>query len=147
MISPNQQKFFHEGSLIMRQRLSILTVLLVAAVLFAFAGQLVMAQEEKAAEPEKSLYDRLGGVYAIASVVDVLIEKLLVNEILNANPLIDKARKDVPAAGIKFHLTALICSLAGGPESYSGRDMKSSHAHLNINEKEWDAMVVDFVAT
>ena len=120
---------------------------MMVAVLFAFAGQLVMAQEEKAAEPEKSLYDRLGGVYAIASVVDVLIEKLLVNEILNANPLIDKARKDVPAAGIKFHLTALICSLAGGPESYSGRDMKSSHAHLNINEKEWDAMVVDFVAT
>ena len=131
----------------MRQKLSIIAVLTVAAILFAFAGQLVMAQEEKAAEPEKSLYERLGGVYAIASVADVLIEKLLVNEILNANPLIDEARKQVPAAGIKFHLTALICSLSGGPEVYSGRTMADSHAHLNINEEQWDAMVADFVAT
>lgn len=131
----------------MRQKLSIIAVLTVAAILFAFAGQLVMAQEEKAAEPEKSLYERLGGVYAIASVADVLIEKLLVNEILNANPLIDEARKQVPAAGIKFHLTALICSLSGGPEVYSGRTMVESHAHLNINEEQWDAMVADFVAT
>ena len=131
----------------MRQKLSIIAVLMVAATLFAFAGQLVKAQEEKAAEPEKSLYERLGGVYAIASVADVLIEKLLVNEILNANPLIDEARKKVPAAGIKFHLTALICSLSGGPEVYSGRTMVESHAHLNINNEQWDAMVADFVAT
>ena len=131
----------------MRQKLSIIAVLTVAAILFAFAGQLVMAQEEKAAEPEKSLYERLGGVYAIASVADVLIEKLLVNEILNANPLIDEARKQVPAAGIKFHLTALICSLSGGPEVYSGRTMAESHAHLNITNEQWDAMVADFVAT
>ena len=87
----------------MRQKLPILAVLVMAAILFSFAGQLVMAQEEKAAEPEKSLYDRLGGVYAIASVVDVLIEKLMVNEILNANPLIDKARTQVPAAGISLN--------------------------------------------
>ena len=72
----------------MRQKLSIIAVLMMAAVLFAFAGQLVMAQEEKSAEPEKSLYDRLGGAYAIASVVDVLIDKLLVNDVLNANPKI-----------------------------------------------------------
>ena len=79
--------------------------------------------------------------------MDVLIEKLLVNEILNANPLIDEARKSVPAAGIKFHLTALICSLSGGPENYTGRSMLDSHAHLNINNEQWDAMVADFVAT
>lgn len=131
----------------MRQKLSLIAVLIMAAVLFTLAGQLAMAQEEKVAEPEKSLYDRLGGAYAIASVVDVLIEKLLVNDVLNANPKIKEARDNVPKAGIKFHLTGLICSLAGGPESYSGRNMAESHAHLNINEKEWDAMVVDFVAT
>jgi hemoglobin len=131
----------------MRQKLSIVAVLVMAAVLFAFAGQLVMAQEEKAAEPEKSLYERLGGVYAIASVVDLFVEKLLVNDVLNANPLIDEARKRVPKAGLKFHVTALVCSLSGGPEVYSGRTMVAAHAHLNINEEQWNAMVADFVAT
>ena len=44
-------------------------------------------------------------------------------------------------------MTALVCQATGGPCTYSGRSMKDSHKHLYISEKEWDAMVVDFVAT
>src|SRR5262245_43219731 len=51
----------------------------------------------------KSLYDRLGGVYNIATVVDDFIERLLVNATLNANPAITEARARVPKAGLKFH--------------------------------------------
>ncbi len=120
----------------------IVTALVVVGFL---AAQPVLAQE-KAVEKEKSLYERLGGVYSIATVVDDFIERLLVNDILNANPKIDEARKRVPKAGLKFHVTALVCQLSGGPEVYTGRNMKDSHVHLNISEKEWDAMVVDFVA-
>lgn len=119
-------------------------MLMMAVVLLS--GQVVQAQE-KPAEPEKSLYDRLGGVYSIATVVDDFIERLLVNEVLNANPKIKEARDRVPKAGLKFRVTALVCQLAGGPEVYTGRNMKESHAHLNISEKEWDAMVADFVAS
>ncbi len=111
-----------------------------------FATQTVSAQE-KATPPEKSLYERLGGVYSIATVVDDFIERLLVNDILNANPKIKEARASVPKAGLKFHVTALVCQLSGGPQVYSGRNMKDSHAHLNISEKEWDAMAADFVAS
>lgn len=132
----------------MRQKVSInLIAILVALIMFSFAGQMVLAQDEDAADMEKSLYERLGGAYAIASVVDALIEKLLVNEVLNANPLISEAHNRLPKAGIKFHVTALVCTLAGGPEKYSGRDMASSHAHLKINEKQWQAFIADFVAT
>ena len=102
-----------------------------------------ITQEKK----EKSLYDRLGGVYAIASVVDDFIERLLVNDILNANPAIKEARERVPKAGLKYRVTELVCEVTGGPQKYTGRSMKDSHKHLNITEKEWDAMVADFKVT
>ena len=81
----------------------------------------------------------------MATVVDAFIEKLLVNDTLNANPAINEARKHVPKAGLKFHVTALVCQVTGGPQTYTGRSMKDAHRHLNISEKEWDAMVHDFV--
>jgi hemoglobin len=96
---------------------------------------------------EKVLYDRLGGVYPIAVVVDDFIERLLANDTLNANPAINEARTRVPAAGLKFHVTSLVCEVTGGPCKYTGRDMKSSHAKLNITQREWDAMVADFRKT
>jgi hemoglobin len=106
------------------------------------ATQTVTAQVK-----QPSLYERLGGTYSIATVVDDFIERLLVNATLNANPAINEARKRVPKAGLKFHVTALVCEVSGGPCKYAGRTMKESHQHLNISPVEWDAMVADFKAT
>jgi hemoglobin len=92
----------------------------------------------------KSLYDRLGGVYSVATVVDDFIERLLVNDTLNANRAIDEARARAPKAGIKFHVTTLVCEVTGGPCKYAGRSMKESHDHLSINEAQWQAMVAEF---
>ncbi|MDA2934852.1 group 1 truncated hemoglobin [Acidobacteria bacterium AH-259-D05] len=103
------------------------------------------AQAEEQSEP--SLYDRLGGVYPIASVVDAFIEKVLVNEILNANPAINEARSRVPKPGLKFHLTAMVCQASGGAEQYTGRSMKETHQNMNITEKEWEALLADFKET
>ncbi len=96
---------------------------------------------------EKSLYDRLGGVYSIATVVDDFIERLLVNNTLNANKAIAEARVRVPRAGLKFQVTALVCEASGGPCKYTGRTMKAAHEQLNISEREWQAMVADFRIT
>jgi hemoglobin len=116
-----------------------------AAVLAA--AVLLISVAIRAAEPKKSLYDRLGGAYAIATVVDTFIEKLLVNDTLNANPAIREARARVPKAGLKFQVTALVCQVTGGPQTYTGRSMKEAHRNLHITEREWDAMVHDFVET
>lgn len=97
--------------------------------------------EEKSA---KSLYQRLGGVYNIAPVVDEFLEVLYVDDVLNANPKIKEARDRVPKAYLKYHVTSLVCQEAGGPEKYTGRGMKESHQHLGITEKEWKAMLADF---
>jgi hemoglobin len=99
--------------------------------------------EKKPAE-SPALYDRLGGVYAIATVVDDFIERLLVNDTLNVNPAIKAARERVPKSGLKYQVTAFVCQATGGPCVYTGRSMKQSHAHLNIGENEWQAMAAEF---
>src|ERR1051325_1750128 len=108
---------------------------------FLSAVLLLNAAAVRAAEAKKSLYERLGGVYSIATVVDAFIEKLLVNDTLNANPAIKEARARVPKAGLKFHVTALVCQVTGGPQMYTGRSMKEAHKNLHITEREWEAMV------
>lgn len=95
-------------------------------------------------KPKQSLYQRLGGVYNIAPVVDEFLEVLYIDDVLNANPRIKEARDRVPKAYLKYHVTSMVCQASGGPEKYTGRGMKESHQHLNITEKEWQAMLVDF---
>jgi len=116
---------------------------LVAAVFMVTAGTTTAMAQVK----QPSLYERLGGAYNIATVVDDFIERLLVNATLNANPAISEARTRVPKAGLKFYVTAMVCEVSGGPCKYTGRAMKESHEKLNISQAEWDAMVVDFKAT
>jgi len=120
--------------------------LVVAAAILTTAGSAAI-QTARAEENLPSLYERLGGAYSIATVVDDFIERLLVNPTLNANPAISEARARVPKAGLKFHVTALVCEVSGGPCKYTGRAMKESHQHLNITRAQWDAMVADFQRT
>lgn len=103
----------------------------------------ILAQDAEA----PTLYERLGGIYPIATVVDDFIERLLVNETLNANPAINEARMRVPKAGLKYRVSTLVGQVTGGPEVYHGRSMKDTHAHLNITETEWQAMLADFKVT
>ena len=96
--------------------------------------------------PEPSLYERLGGVYAIATVVDDFIDRIMVNPKLNANPKVDEAHHKVPPAGFKYLVTEMVCWATGGPQKYTGRSMYDSHVHLQITEAEWQAFLDDFSA-
>jgi hemoglobin len=115
------------------------------AVIAIIAGAATQTARAQVTQP--SLYERLGGTYSIATVVDDFIERLLVNSTLNANPAIKEARARVPKAGLKVHVTTLVCEVSGGPCKYAGRTMKESHERLNITPAEWDAMVADFKIT
>lgn len=94
-----------------------------------------------------SLYDRLGGVYSIATVVDDLVDRVMVDPRLNANPLVDEAHHRVPPAGFKYLVTELVCWAAGGPQKYTGKSMADSHSHLKITAEEWEAFLDDFKQT
>jgi hemoglobin len=97
-------------------------------------------------ETKASLYDRLGGVYAIAAVVDDFINRVMDNPRLNANPKVDEAHHRVSRAGFKYLVTEMVCWAAGGPQRYTGRTMLDSHAELAITEDEWQVFLGDFQA-
>ena len=117
------------------------------ALLSLIICTVVVNANAQTAEEKTSLYERLGGLYNIATVVDDFIERLLVNDILNSNPAVDAARHTVPKAGLKYQVTALVAQATGGPEQYHGQSMKDSHHHLHITEAEWQAMMTDFYKT
>jgi hemoglobin len=94
-----------------------------------------------------SLYDRLGGVYSIATVVDDFIERIMIDPRLNANPKVDEAHHRVPPAGFKYLVTEMVCWATGGPQKYTGRSMKESHQQLMITAAEWEAFLDDLQQT
>ncbi|HEX9926873.1 MAG TPA: group 1 truncated hemoglobin [Anaerolineae bacterium] len=95
----------------------------------------------------KSLYERLGGIYSIAVVVDDFIDRIMVDPRLNANPLVDEAHHRVPPAGFKYMVTEMVVWATGGPQTYTGQSMADSHQHLKISPQEWAAFVDDFQQT
>ena len=98
-------------------------------------------------EATPSLYERLGGVFAIAAVVDDFIDRVMSDPKLNANPKVDEAHHKVHPAGFKYLVTEQVCWATGWPQTYTGRSMSESHEHLDINEVEWQAFLEDFQAT
>jgi hemoglobin len=129
-----------EEDTVLRRNLDLRAILGLVTILLA--GSAVARGAE--GEGPKSLYDRLGGLAPISVVVSDFIDALVPDPVLNANPAIDAARKRVPAAYLKYHVTAMVCQATGGPCAYQGRGMKESHAHLNITDREWDRMVTLF---
>lgn len=94
-----------------------------------------------------SLFERLGGVYAIAAVVDDFIDRVMDDPRLNANPKVDEAHHRVSRAGFKYLVTEMVCWATGGPQTYTGKTMRDSHAHLDITEGEWVSFLDDFRQT
>ena len=94
-----------------------------------------------------SLYERFGGVYAIAAVVDDFIDRVMDDPRLNANPKVNEAHHRVSRAGFKYLVTEQVCQATGGPQRYTGKSMHDSHSHLDITDQEWQAFLDDFRQT
>lgn len=118
-----------------------------SSVLAAFAASARAAESPKAADPAEAqpakpaLFERLGGLKAISMLVDDFIDRLVNDDLLNANPAIKAGRDSSPAPYLKVQVSVLACQVTGGPCLYSGKDMKMAHAHLKITEPEWAQMV------
>ena len=97
--------------------------------------------------PAPTLYERLGGVYSIAAVVDDFIDRIMDDARLNANPRVDEAHHRVSRSGFKYLVTEQVCWAAGGPQRYSGRSMSDSHEHLAITPGQWEAFLDDLRQT
>jgi hemoglobin len=88
---------------------------------------------------ERSLYDRIGGKDAITGMVEDFVANIAADKRVSA--FFDGA--DMP--GFKQKLVDQICEKTGGPCKYTGKDMKTSHAGMNIKEADYDALVEDLV--
>jgi hemoglobin len=98
-------------------------------------------------EKKPSLYERLGGIYSIATVVDDFIDRIMDDPRLNANPLVDEAHHRVGRPGFKYLVTEMVGWATGGPQKYTGKSMGDSHRHLNISPGEWESFLDDFRQT
>jgi hemoglobin len=97
--------------------------------------------------PAASLYERLGGIYSIATVVDDFIDRIMIDDRLNANPRVDEAHHKVLPPGFKYLVTEMLAEAAGGPQHYTGRAMLESHQELQITPTEWRAFMEDLDQT
>ena len=83
---------------------------------------------------QKSLYERLGGYDGITAFANDLLPRL------RADPQLGRFwqnRGDDGIAREKQLLIDFLCSSAGGPMYYTGRDMKTSHQGMKISETDW----------
>jgi hemoglobin len=97
------------------------------------------AKQADAEQPDAagSLYDRLGGKAAITAVVDEFIARVAADARIKHRFF----NTDIPK--LKFLLVEQVCMATGGPCKYSGLDMETSHAGMEVVDEEFTALVED----
>jgi hemoglobin len=93
---------------------------------------------------EKSLYDQIGGEAAVDAAVDIFYRKVLADN--RISKFFDGVDMERQAAKQKAFLTVAF----GGPNNYSGKDMRDGHAHLvknGLNDSHFDAVMENLGAT
>ena len=113
----------------------------------AMRGVLPAAAEE-ATPSEPSLYDRLGGIFPIAAVVNRFSDQILVNPKLNANPALkawneNEAPTRLP--GLKYMRTLWVAAQAGGPFEYTGLPLDQAHQEFHLTADEFNEVGAEIV--
>jgi hemoglobin len=108
---------------------------------------------------ESSLYERLGGAFAIAAVVDHFSDALVHNPIVgqkSENPALREWHINSLARlpGLKFMRTLWVCNVAGGPQQYAGTKagstplgLEEAHRELKISPAEFDEVAAELGRT
>ena len=93
---------------------------------------------------DNTLYERLGGYDAISAVANDLLPRL------RSDTRLGRFWQHRGEDGIEREKQLLIdflCSNAGGPMYYTGRDMKLSHIGMKISTSDWQAFIGHVNAT
>jgi len=93
-----------------------------------------------------SLFKRLGGKKAIVAVVDDFVGRCAGDARINSffGPTAADPKR---LAKFKGNLVTQICEASGGPCKYKGKDMKTAHAGMGVQEEHFNALVEDLTAT
>lgn len=121
-------------------RVGVKNVCLGLAVGLFMSGMACSTVEPPTKNTTVLLYDRLGGKSAITAVVDEFVGNVAKDTRIN-----DRfATTDIPK--LKGHLVDQVCMATGGPCTYTGRNMKTTHAGMRITNADFTAMVEDLIA-
>lgn len=82
----------------------------------------------------ETIYSEIGGRDAVETVVDDFYERVLSDDSLAG------FFEGMEMERLRTHQVQFISSVAGGPVEYSGSDMREAHAHLDIGERDFDAV-------
>jgi len=108
---------------------------------------------------DKTLYERLGGVFAIAAVVDHFSDAVVKNPIVgqgSKNPALREwhTKQLGRLPGLKFMRTLWVCNVAGGPFEYAGTKpgrtvlgLEAAHRELRISPEEFDEVAAELGRT
>ena len=97
---------------------------------------------------EPTLYDRLGGYFAIAAVVNRFSDEIIKNPKLNENPALkawNETQAETRLPGLKFGRTLWIAAAAGGPFEYTGLPLTEAHAELKLTADEFAEVGAEIV--
>jgi hemoglobin len=136
-------------------RRNVVAGLALTAAPAALAAADTANAQAKQTAGEKSLYERLGGVFAIAAVVDHFSDAVVKNPIVgqrSKNPRLrewhTKNLKRLP--GLKFMRTLWVCNAAGGPFQFEATrpgktplGLEEAHRDLRISPAEFDAVAAE----
>ena len=96
---------------------------------------------------EPTLYERLGGIFAIAAVVNDFSDRVVKNpKIVNANPELQEwhtVTYHTRLPGLKWGRTFWLAAKAGGPFLYTGKDMRDAHFDLKISPEVFDEVTAE----
>jgi hemoglobin len=90
---------------------------------------------------EMSIYDEIGGAAAVDAAVDIFYRKVLSDD--RISEFFDTVDMDAQIVKQKAFLTMAF----GGPNEYSGKDMREGHKHMNLTEEHFNAVAENLVAT
>jgi hemoglobin len=100
---------------------------------------------------EPTLYERLGGIFAIAAVIDSFSDRLLKNpKIVDANPELHEwhtVTYHTRMPGLKWGRTLWLADKAGGPFEYTGRELRDAHWDLKISPEVFDEVAKELANT
>lgn len=92
----------------------------------------------------KILFDRLGGTIGITSIVDDVVEAHMQNPLISARFLPFKEQPEQLSV-IKKHTVDFFSAGSGGPATYAGRNMTTTHRGMNISPAEYMHVVDDIM--
>ena len=88
-----------------------------------------------------SVYERIGGAAAVDAAVDIFYRKVLADD--RISHFFDSVDMETQAAKQKAFLTMAF----GGPNSYTGKDMREGHKHMKLDESHYNAVIENLAAT